>query len=125
MHLLIDTQIFIWAVIDSDNLNVRARRIITDASEVFVSSASIWEIAIKAKIGKLTGNPNEFVEAIRQSGFQELAIATHHASKTYDLPPYHRDPFDRLLIAQAICEPLKLLTADKLLARYSELIITV
>jgi PIN domain nuclease of toxin-antitoxin system len=125
MRLLIDTQIFIWAVLDSENLNVRARRIMTDATEVFVSAASIWEISIKAKLGKLAGDPNEFAEAITQSGFQELAITARHAAKIYDLPSYHRDPFDRLLIAQAICEPLKLLTADKMLARYSELIITV
>jgi len=125
MRLLIDTQIFIWVVLDSENLNVQARRIITDATEVFVSSASIWEISIKAKLGKLEGDPNEFAEAINQSGFQELAITKHHAAKTYDLPSYHRDPFDHLLIAQAICEPLQLLTADKILARYSELVITV
>jgi PIN domain nuclease of toxin-antitoxin system len=125
MRLLIDTQIFIWAVLDSEKLNDQARRIITDATEVFVSSASVWEIAIKAKLGKLAGNPNEFAKAISQSGFQEIAITTHHAAKTYDLPSYHRDPFDRLLIAQAICEPMKLLTADKMLARYTELVITV
>jgi PIN domain nuclease of toxin-antitoxin system len=125
MRLLIDTQIFIWAVLDSEHLNVQARRIMTDATEVFVSSASLWEIAIKAKLGKLAGNPNEFVEAVIQSGFQEIVITMHHAAKTYDLPSYHRDPFDRLLIAQAICEPMKLLTADKMLARYTELVITV
>jgi len=125
MRLLIDTQIFIWAALDSEKLNVKARRVITDATEVFVSSASIWEIAIKAKLGKLAGDTNEFAEAISQSGFREIAITVRHAAKTYDLPSYHRDPFDRLLIAQAICEPLKLLTADKMLARYSELVITV
>ena len=58
MRLLIDTQIFIWVVLDSENLNVQARRIITDATEVFVSSASIWEISINAKLGKLAGDPN-------------------------------------------------------------------
>jgi len=64
MRLLIDTQIFIWAVLDSDKLGRKARQIMLDAGEVFVSAASIWEIAIKAKIGKLEGDPNEFVEAI-------------------------------------------------------------
>jgi PIN domain nuclease of toxin-antitoxin system len=122
---LIDTQIFIWAVIDSENLSARARRIMLDATEIFVSSASIWEIAIKARLGKLEGNPNEFAEAIVQSGFQEIAVTARHAAKVYDLPLYHRDPFDRLLIAQAISEPLRLLTADKLLAQYSELVMTV
>lgn len=121
MRILIDTQIFIWAVIDSENLSAQARRIMLGATKVFVSSASIWEIAIKAKLGKLEGDPNEFAEAIGQSGFQEIAITARHAAKVYDLPLYHRDPFDRLLIAQAISEPLRLLTADKILAQYSEL----
>jgi PIN domain nuclease of toxin-antitoxin system len=125
LRILIDTQIFIWAVIDSENLSARARRIMLDATEIFVSSASIWEIAIKARLGKLEGNPNEFAEAIVQSGFQEIAVTARHAAKVYDLPLYHRDPFDRLLIAQAISEPLRLLTADKLLAQYSELVMTV
>ena len=125
MRILIDTQILIWAVIDSENLSAQARRIMLGATEVFVSSASIWEIAIKARLGKLEGNPNEFADAIVQSGFQEIAVMARHAAKVYDLPLYHRDPFDRLLIAQAISEPLRLLTADKVLARYSELVMTV
>lgn len=125
MRILIDTQIFIWAVIDSKKLDERGRRIILDATEVFVSSASIWEIAIKARIGKLDGNPDEFVRAIAQSGFQELAVSARHAAKVYELPPYHRDPFDRLLVAQAISEPFRLLTADNVLAQYSELVVTV
>jgi PIN domain nuclease of toxin-antitoxin system len=112
-------------VIDSENLSAQARRIMLGATKVFVSSASIWEIAIKARLGKLEGDPNEFAEAIGQSGFQEIAITARHAAKVYNLPLYHRDPFDRLLIAQAISEPLKLLTADKVLARYSELVMTV
>ena len=125
MRILIDTQIFIWAVINSENLSAQARRIMLGATEVFVSSASIWEIAIKARLGKLEGNPSEFAEAIVKSGFQEIAVTARHAAKVYDLPLYHRDPFDRLLIAQAISEPLRLLTADKVLAQYSELVMTV
>ena len=125
MRILIDTQIFIWAVIDSEKLDAQARRIMLEATEVFVSSASIWGIAIKTRLGKLEGNPNEFAQAIVQSGFREIAVTARHAAKVYDLPPYHRDPFDRLLIAQAISEPLRLMTADKALARYSELVMTV
>lgn len=75
--------------------------------------------------GKLEGDPKEFVESIGQSGFRELAISAHHAAKVYELPLYHRDPFDRLLIAQAIFEPLRLLTADNTLAQYSDLVMTV
>ena len=116
MRLLIDTQIFIWAVMESESLNARARGIMLDAAEVFVSAASIWEIAIKARLGKLEGDPNEFVAAIDQSGFRELVISAHHAAKVHELPHHHRDPFDRLLITQALCEPLRLLTADRMLS---------
>lgn len=125
MKLLIDTQIFIWSVIDSEKLEEGERRIMLDADKVFVSAASIWEISIKTKIGKLEGDPNEFVSAISKSGFIELPILARHAAAVHDLPLYHRDPFDRMLIAQSITEPLRLLTADRLLGQYSELVITV
>ena len=69
-----------------------------DADEVSVSAASIWEIAIKAKIGKIEGNPSEFLEAIVGSGFRELKISGKHAAKVQELPLHHRDPFDRLLM---------------------------
>jgi PIN domain nuclease of toxin-antitoxin system len=125
MRILIDTQIFIWAVIDSDHLSEHARQIMLDATEVFVSSASIWEIAIKAKLGKLEGDPHAFAAAIVESGFRELVISARHACRVYELPLYHRDPFDRLLVAQALSEPFRFLTADKQLAQYSELIMIV
>ena len=125
MRLLIDTQIFIWAVLDSDKLGLKARQIMLGAGEVFVSAASIWEIAIKAKIGKIEGDPDEFVEAIEESGLRELMISAKHAAKVYELPLYHRDPFDRLLIAQALTEPMRFLTADSVLEQYSELVIMV
>jgi len=96
-----------------------------DADEVVVSAASIWEIAIKTRLGKLEGDPAEFVAAIGASGFQELKISIKHAAKVHELPLYHRDPFDRLLIAQALVEPMRLLTADSVLAQYSELVMTV
>ena len=125
MRLLIDTQIFIWAVLDSPKLDLKAREIMLGADEVIVSAASIWEIAIKTKIGKLEGDPAEFVEAIPASGFRELKISAAHAAKVYELPLHHRDPFDRLLIAQAIVEPMRFLTADSVLEQYSELVMTV
>jgi PIN domain nuclease of toxin-antitoxin system len=125
MQLLIDTQIFIWAVMDSEHLSSKARRFMLDAVQVYVSAASIWEIAIKTKLGKLEGDPGEFVAAIAQSGFRELLISARHAAMVYKLPLYHRDPFDRILVAQALSEPLRLLTADKMLTQYSELVMTV
>lgn len=125
MRLLIDTQIFIWAVSDNPRLDLKAREIILGADDVVVSAASIWEISIKTKIGKLEGDPVEFVEAIAASGFRELKISSAHAAKVHELPLHHRDPFDRLLIAQAIVEPMRFLTADSVLERYSELVMLV
>jgi len=125
MRLLIDTQIFIWTVLDSYKLGPKAREIMLDADEVSVSAASIWEISIKIKIGKISGDPGEFLEAVEASGFRELKISGKHAAKVHELPFHHRDPFDRLLIAQALAEPMNFLTADTVLAQYSELVITV
>lgn len=125
MRLLIDTQIFIWAVLDSDNLGKKAREMMLAADEIFVSAASIWEIAIKTKLGKIEGDPSEFVDAIESSGFNELKISGRHAAQVNQLPLYHRDPFDRLLIGQALVELMQLLTTDGLLRRYSKLVVTV
>ena len=125
MRLLIDTQIFIWAVMESENLSAQARQIMLDATEVFVSAASIWEIAIKVRLGRLEGDPSEFVAAIDQSGFRELVISARHAAMVHQLPLHHRDPFDRMLVAQALSEPLRLLTSDRMLSQYSELVMTV
>lgn len=125
MRLLIDTQIFIWAVMDSKHLHQNVREMMLNSTDIFVSAASIWEIAIKSKIGRLEGDPKEFVSAIEQSGFKEIAISARHAAIVYDLPLYHNDPFDRLLIAQTISEPFRLLTSDSLLGKYSDLVITV
>ncbi|WP_045220329.1 type II toxin-antitoxin system VapC family toxin [Desulfonatronum thioautotrophicum] len=125
MRILIDTQIFIWSVLDSDLLCSKARRIMLDADKIYVSAASIWEIAIKTKIGKLQGDPHEFRDAISESGFHELCITTRHSASVHDLPLHHRDPFDRLLLAQAVIEPMWFLTADGFLAKYSKMVLTV
>ena len=125
MRLLIDTQIFIWSVMDSERLTCDARKIMLDAETIFVSAASIWEIAIKTKIGKLEGNPIEFVSAISKSGFSSLPILASHAAAVYKLPLHHRDPFDRMLIAQSVSENIRILTSDRMLSQYSELVINV
>ena len=91
------------------------------ADEVYVSAASIWEIAIKARPGKIEGDPERLARAIDESGFIELPVRAHHAARVLQLPLHHNDPFDRLLIAQALSEPLLLLTADGALAQYGEL----
>ena len=122
MRLLLDTHIFIWAVIGSTSLSAQARRTIENAEAVFVSAASIWEIAIKARLGKIKADPNALVAAIDQSGFLDLPVSVLHAAGVDQLPALHNDPFDRLLIAQAILEPLRFLTADASLRPYTDLV---
>ena len=122
MRLLLDTHVFLWAVADSRKLNAAARRLIQEADEVSISAASIWEIAIKSRLGKLAGDANQLAAAIDESGFTELPVTSRHAAAVARLPLHHADPFDRLLVAQALAEPLILLTADKTLAQYSDLV---
>ena len=125
MRLLLDTHIYLWAVTDDAKLSTAARKLITEADEVFVSSASIWEASIKVGLGKLDADVNLLVSEIDASGFKELPVRAVHAALVRDLPDIHRDPFDRLLVAQALSEPLRLVTADGLLAGYTDLVITV
>jgi PIN domain nuclease of toxin-antitoxin system len=89
---------------------------------VYISSASIWELSIKTSIGKVEADLDQIVAEIAGSGFEELPISVRHAARVAQLPPLHRDPFDRILVAQALCEPLRLLTADRILGNYSELV---
>jgi PIN domain nuclease of toxin-antitoxin system len=125
MRLLLDTNIFCWSFYQPGCLSAETQRIMTEAEEVFVSSVSIWEVAIKARLGKIDANPNELFEQIGANGFQELPVWSKHALLVADLPLLHTDPFDRLLIAQTISEPLHLITADAQLKQYSELVIQV
>ncbi len=122
MKLLLDTHIIIWAVSMPECLSKRAQEYMMDAETMYVSSASIWEICIKVQLGKLKLNLDAFIKEINNIGVQSLAITWQHAQYTQKLPLYHKDPFDRLLIAQAISEPLVLLTNDAALPQYSELI---
>lgn len=122
MHFLLDTHVFIWWLADDKQLSKKARKIIATASEVYISSASIWEAAIKIGLKKLDANIDILVSSIQNEGFNELTISAQHAAQITTLPYYHHDPFDRILIAQAISEPLRLLTADKILTSYSELV---
>ena len=123
MRLLLDTHVFLWVVAGSRLLTPNARALIRSADEVFISSASIWEIAIKIRIGKLKADPDTLVSAITESGFTELSVRCAHAAQVAKLPLHHTDPFDRLLVAQAMSEPLQLLTADTMLRKYSELVV--
>ncbi|MGK9171534.1 type II toxin-antitoxin system VapC family toxin [Inquilinus limosus] len=123
MRLLLDTNILLWVMSDDPMLSPAARRTIEQATAVFVSSASIWEISIKAALGKLRLDMAEFMMQLAEAGLESLAVTWDHARTVHDLPHHHRDPFDRMLVAQAISEPLRLLTRDAALARYSDLVI--
>ncbi len=121
MRLLLDTHIFIWAITGSSKIKP-AKDLILSAEVVYVSSASIWEIAIKTGLGKIKGDLREIASAIELSGFVELPVSARHAARVATLPNHHSDPCDRLLIAQALSEPLLLLTADRTLAQYSDVV---
>ncbi|MDE3102644.1 MAG: type II toxin-antitoxin system VapC family toxin [Chloroflexota bacterium] len=122
MRLLLDTQAFLWAVEALERLSARARREIQDPSnEVLVSAATAWEIAIKVGIGdlELPDDPQRFVpDQIDANAFTPLAVLVRHALKVADLPRIHKDPFDRLLVAQASVDGLALVTADEQVRRY-------
>lgn len=93
-----------------------------EAAEVYVSAASIWEISIKSGLGKLAANPHEVLAGIEPAGFILLPITGEHAAKVVDLPPLHKDPFDRMLVAQASVEPMVLLTNDESLRAYGSFV---
>jgi PIN domain nuclease of toxin-antitoxin system len=118
MRLLLDTQVFLWAVTGDRRLKAGARALLTAADAVYVSAASLWEIAIKSGLGKIEGDAAGLAGAIDASGFHELPVSAQHAAAVARLPLHHTDPFDRLLLAQAFLEPLRFVTADGVLAAY-------
>jgi len=122
MRLLLDTHVFLWCIYDDHRITKSIRTKIMNAAEVYVSSASIWEAAIKIRLKKLEANIDQLVSAIEESEFIELPITIQHVTTLSQLPIIHRDPFDRIMIAQAVSEPLTFLTADAILKDYSELV---
>jgi PIN domain nuclease of toxin-antitoxin system len=125
MRLLLDTHIFVWLTANDKRLTAPARQILLNADQIFVSSASIWEIAIKSAINKIRVNPQDAIQEMQINGFDELTVSSVHAAAVAKLPLLHRDPFDRLLVAQAIEEHLQFVTADSELAAYSGLVTVV
>lgn len=117
MRVLLDTHLLLWSLASPDRLTQEARRLI-DEAEVHVSAASIWEVSIKVALGKMQGDLREIVRAIEPAGFRHLPVTGQHAAAVTDLAPLHKDPFDRMLVAQALCEPMILLTNDAVLAGY-------
>jgi PIN domain nuclease of toxin-antitoxin system len=121
MRLLLDTNAFLWFAGGDRRLTRRARRAIeAPDAELVLSAASVWEMAIKARLGRLTlpGPVDAYVAAKRAAGVALLPIDWSHAAAVESLPLHHRDPFDRLLVAQARAEHLPMVTADAVFARY-------
>jgi PIN domain nuclease of toxin-antitoxin system len=118
-RILLDTHVWLWWQTDDARLGARARRLISTASEVRLSAASVWEMSIKASLGKLTLPKDADIDAeLESDGFVPLPVEIAHADGVRHLPPLHRDPFDRLLIAQAVAEGLTVVTADAALEVY-------
>jgi PIN domain nuclease of toxin-antitoxin system len=125
MRILLDTHVLLWALAQPHRLDAETRATIeSGATEVLFSAASIWEIAIKAGLRRtdFAVKPAEIARTAVDIGFVELVIRSDAAALVGELPLYHRDPFDRVLVAQAIVEPATLYTADDRLTRYSELV---
>lgn len=122
MRLLLDTQVFLWWLADSRRLTPAVRALVGKADEVMVSTASLWEATVKIALGKLDADVDELISGIEASGFRELEVRAAHVATLARLPLHHRDPFDRMLVAQALAEPLRLVTADRTLHQYSDLV---
>jgi PIN domain nuclease of toxin-antitoxin system len=121
VKLLLDTQLLLWAAGQPDRLSPRARKLLAAPDhELLFSAASFWEIAIKRTLGRddFRVEPRLLRRGLLDNGYLELPVTSQHAVSIDALPPLHRDPFDRLLLAQAITEGITLLTADAQLARY-------
>ena len=125
MRILTDTHVLVWAIIQPARLSRNLIRELAEAQgNVLFSAASIWEIAIKVALGRADFHvsPAQIYDTAKLSGFIELPVTSSVVLKVADLPLHHRDPFDRLLVAQAMAEPARLYTADRRLAAYSELV---
>jgi PIN domain nuclease of toxin-antitoxin system len=122
MRVLLDTHAFLWWNLGSPQLSEKARDIIAGGqAEIFVSAATAWEIALKARKGRLVlpAPPDRYViERLAYYRFQALPVLVSHACQTFHLPDYHTDPFDRLLVAQCQVEKMSLVSADELLSQY-------
>ncbi len=117
-RLLLDTHVLLWALEDSPELGNNARKAVVDRrNEVFVSAANVWEIAIKRSLGKLR-SPDNLTTKVEEMGLAQLPITLFHAEQAGNLPMHHKDPFDRMLVAQAQAEGLVIVTEDERIPRY-------
>jgi PIN domain nuclease of toxin-antitoxin system len=125
---LLDTHIALWAITDSPKLPQKARELIqSPKTTVWVSVASIWEIAIKHSLGRgdMPVSSHDALRYFRESGYRLLPIEADHVVAIEELAAHHQDPFDRMLVAQALVEPMRLMTHDPMVALYSDTIIAV
>jgi PIN domain nuclease of toxin-antitoxin system len=121
MKLLLDTQLLLWAAGEPERLPTAARKMIDDArNQLMFSAASLWEVAIKSGLGRgdFVADARLLRRGLMDNGYDELAIVGEHAVAIASLPPIHRDPFDRMLVAQSAIEGIRLLTADPVVAQY-------
>jgi PIN domain nuclease of toxin-antitoxin system len=123
VSLLLDTHVILWWLADDPALSCELKDRLDQEPDVYFSSASVWEVAIKQQIGKLA--PADLPERIRGSGFTELPISSEHATIAGGLPLIHRDPFGRMLVAQARCEGFTLVTKDRRCQRYDVAVLSV
>jgi len=128
VKLLLDTHVLLWAAGAPEKLSDSARTLLTESeSRLFFSAASIWEIVIKLGLGRedFTVDPHRLRKLLIVHGYTELSITAEHALRIDSLPPLHKDPFDRILLAQARAEGMHLLTSDAKVAQYQEAVIKV
>ena len=117
MRLLLDSHVFLWWKSADPRLSRALQQVIEDAGEVYVSAATAWELGLKVSLGKLR-LPESVEEGVAAAGFTELAVGFRHTREAVALPPHHHDPFDRMLVAQARCEGLTLMTHDARILLY-------
>jgi PIN domain nuclease of toxin-antitoxin system len=126
LNLLLDTHVALWAITADPKLSTKARELLlAPRNIIWVSSVSVWEIAIKHSLGTMPISGKKALEYFRKAGYQFLTVEPEHAALVEELAGHHQDPFDRLLVAQALVEPMHLLTHDAMVARYSDTIILV
>ena len=124
MKLLLDSHVFLWWQANDPRLTKAFKNVVRSANEVYVSAVTAWELGLKASLGKLR-LPASVEDGVTESGFWELPITFAHARVAVALPHHHRDPFDRMLIAQALVENLTLVTHDAAIQRYEVPVLSV
>lgn len=128
MNLLLDTHVALWAITDDPKLSSKAREMLwAPRNQVWISAVNVWEISIKHSLGReaMPISGQEALHYFRKAGYQFLAVEPEHAANVETLTNHHQDPFDRLLVAQALAAPMRLLTHDVTVSRYSDTIILV